>query len=193
MLLCMRNQAALLVLLAVVFTGPVAAGVDVRTELDKTFDFKTVRTWGWNPEGIGEIKMARTQNDDPEAMRKIAEPVIVAAVNAAMERRGLRFTTEAPDVALTYYLLLTTTASSQTLGQFLPGTTQWAVPPFGAATQSLEIMNQGGLLLYANAKGRSVWRGVATGKIEMDVDAAARDRLINEAVGDLLKKFPAKQ
>ena len=45
-------------------------GVDVSVEHDKAFDFKPVRTWGWNPEGPGEVMMARTQDDDPDAMKR---------------------------------------------------------------------------------------------------------------------------
>ena len=54
------------------------ARVDVRVEFDKTFDFKPVQTWGWNPAGPGEIKMARSQYDDPDAMKRKAEPLILA-------------------------------------------------------------------------------------------------------------------
>ena len=36
--------------------GPVLlAKVKVQVESDKTFDFKTARTWAWNPEGSGQV------------------------------------------------------------------------------------------------------------------------------------------
>ena len=44
-------------------------GVDVTVEHDKTFNFKPVRTWAWNPEGPGNVRMARTPDDDPDAMK----------------------------------------------------------------------------------------------------------------------------
>ena len=68
---------------------PAFARVDVNVEFDKAFDFKSVRTWGWNPRGAGEIEVARTQQDDPEAMRARAEPVILDEVTAAIGRRGV--------------------------------------------------------------------------------------------------------
>ena len=40
------------------------ARVDVKVEHDKTFDFKAVHSWGWNAAGPGEVKMARTKDDD---------------------------------------------------------------------------------------------------------------------------------
>ena len=94
----------------------------MKVDFDKTFDFKKVKTWGWHPHGPGDVKMARTQQDDPEAMRKRAEPIIVDAVTTEMGRRGLTPAASAPDVTVIYYLLLTTNMSTQTIGQFLPAT-----------------------------------------------------------------------
>ena len=43
-------------------------GVDVNIEHDKAFDFKSVRTWAWNPKGAGDVIVARTKVDDPAAV-----------------------------------------------------------------------------------------------------------------------------
>src|SRR5688572_7456305 len=171
----------------------VVAAVDVRVDFDKEFDFRTVRTWGWHPDGPGEVKMARTQADDPEAMRARAEPVIVEAVAAELSRRDLQFTTGTPDLFVTYYLLLTLGASAQTLGQFIPATPEWGLPPFAAATQSLEIKNQGSLVLDLSAAGHVVWRGVAQAKIKLDTSDEKRRALIRESVRDLLRSYPPKR
>ena len=141
---------------------PASARVDVKVEFDKTFDFKPVKTWAWNPQQPGEVKMARTREDDPEAMRKRAEPIILDAVAAEMTRRSMQPAKAEPDVIVTYYLLLTTSMSAQTMGQFLPATTGWGLPPFAPATQSLEMMNRGSLVLDISAKGTVVWRGLAS-------------------------------
>ena len=143
--------------------GPVGARVDVKVDYDKTFDFARVKSWAWNDQK-GDVKMARTQEDDPEAMRKIAEPVIVSAVSSEMAKRGMKQAPGAP-LTVTYYLLLSINQSSQELGQFLPAVTQWGVPPYAPATQSLEMMNYGSLVLDMIAKDVIVWRGVANAKI----------------------------
>jgi hypothetical protein len=136
--------------------------------------------------------MARAQDDNPEAVRKDAEPVIMSAVADEMRRRGM---TQAPDapLRLTYYLLLTVNASAQSVGQFLPAATQWGVPPYAPATQSLEMMNRGSLVLDFTSKDVIVWRGIADAKIKPDADSARREDLIREAVRDLLKDFPPKR
>ena len=135
--------------------------------------------------------MARTQEDNPDAMRKIAEPVIVSAVGSEMTKRGMKQAPGAP-LTVTYYLLLSINQSSQELGQFLPAVTQWGVPPYAPATQSLEMMNYGSLVLDMTAKDVIVWRGVANAKIKREGEQPKREELLREAVRDLLRKFPPK-
>jgi hypothetical protein len=173
--------------------GVSVEGVDVRVEFDKAFDFKPMRTWGWNTEGAGRVIMARTSTDDPEAAKQLAEPWIVDAVTTEIMKRGLQPAASAPDLTVTYYLLLTTNMTAQTIGQFLPATTAWGLPPFAPATQSLQMMNQGSLVLDMKAGSEIVWRGVAQAKISFDATEKKREALVREGVRDLLKRYPPKQ
>ena len=66
------------------------ARVDVKIDFDEKFDFAPVKTWAWSPAGYGDVKMARTQTDNPDAARQMAEPIIVDAVAAELGKRGLR-------------------------------------------------------------------------------------------------------
>ena len=68
---------------------PAFARVDVNVEFDKAFDFKSVPNVGVESSRRRRVKMARTQQDDPEAMRARAEPVILDEVTAAIGRRGV--------------------------------------------------------------------------------------------------------
>ena len=170
-----------------------AARVDVKFDYDKTFDFRPVKTWAWVPGQPGDVKMARTQEDDPEAARKLAEPIILDAMAKEMPKRGLEFTTATPDVTWTYYLLLTTSMTAQTIGQFVPTVAAWGLPLIPQATQSLEIMNQGSVVLDASAGGNVVWRGVAQAKFDMDADMKKRESVLREAIRDLVIKFPPKR
>jgi len=185
-----RTLAVCVLGLLVAAPGAVSARVDVRVEYDKHFDFKPVRTYGWNPKGRGEIMMARTEHDDPQAMRQRAEPIIVDSVTTEMTRLGLQAGSGTPDLIVTYYLLLTIGETAQTMGQFLPATTAWGLPPFAPATQSLEMVNGGSLVLDLTAKETIVWRGVARAKLKMDADDKKREAVLREAVRDLLKKYP---
>ena len=167
-------------------------GVDVRVESDKAFDFKPVRTWAWNPKGAGDVLMARTPDDDPAAMKRVAEPWILDAVATEMMRLGLQQAASQPDLTVTYYLLLSTNTTRTTMGQFLPATTGWGLPPFAPATTSLKMMNQGSLVLDFSAKGDVVWRGVAQATIKPDAPAAKREALLRDAIREVLKRFPPK-
>lgn len=186
-----RSVAFAIVMMALVVPALIAK-IEVKVESDKKFDFKPVKTWAWNPAGPGDVKMARTSTDDPEAARKLAEPIMLDAVPKEMARRGLQAAQAQPDLLVTYYLLLTTSMSTQTMGQFLPATTAWGLPPFAPATQSMKMMNRGSLVLDLSAKGEVVWRGVAQAQIDIDVDDAKREGVLREAVRNLLERYPPK-
>src|SRR5262245_48419936 len=164
----LRSQSLfVIVAAALLFSHHPTLAIDVKAEADKTFDFKKVKTWGWNPKP-GDLMMARSQSDNPAAAKAKAEPIIMDAVMKEMTQRGLQFATTSPDVVLTYYLLLSTNQSAQELGQFLPATTMWGVPPFAPATQSLQVMNAGSLVLDANVGQKIVWRGLAEAQLKTD-------------------------
>jgi hypothetical protein len=188
-----RRRAAFLPTLVtgIVLAVQAATAVDVKVTFEKTFDFKRVQTWGWHPDGAVDVKMARSADDDPEAMKRAAEPVIVSAVTTEMERRQLQFRASNPDLYLKHYLLLTTSINTQEMGQFLPATTAWGLPPFAPATQSLEVMAHGSLVLDVSV-GQAVviWRGVARSKLKFGERSDRREALLREAVRDLLKKLP---
>jgi hypothetical protein len=170
-----------------------SARVDVKIDFDKNFDFTSVRTWNFDPAGSGEVKMARTQDDDPDAMKAFVEPIIIESIGAEMTRLRLTRQAEAPDVIARYYLLLLTSQNAQTMGQFLPGSVSWGLPPFLQSTQSLEIMNQGALVIDLASRGTVVWRGVAQAKLKVGLDRKKREQILREGVRDLLRRFPPKK
>jgi hypothetical protein len=170
----------------------VSARVDVKIDFDKSFNFKAARTWAWHSDGPGEVKMARTQTDNPEAMNKFVAPSIVDAVTTEMTRLGLQQVPSGPDLSVHYFLLLTTNMSTQSMGQFLDGTMAWGLPLFPQATTSLKVLNQGALVLDLSAGGRVVWRGVAQAQLKPDTAVKKREALLREGVRDLLKKYPPK-
>lgn len=189
------SRKATLVLLVLVGCAlavqPGIAKMKVRVNFDKEFDFKTVRTWAWSQQ-VGDVMVARTQQDDPVAIRARVEPIIKSEVEGLMPRRGVQVATGAPDVTLTYYLLLTVGSSTQEMGQFLPSVLAWGLPPFAPATTSYEMVEQGALVLDFRASDRVVWRGIAEANIRMDADVQKREGLLREAAQELIKKFPPK-
>ena len=170
----------------------VLADVKVRANFDKNFDFKNVKTWVWS-EKAGDVMVARTPTDNAESVKALAEPVIRQAVSAEFPRRGLQPASGSADVKLTYYLLLTVGSSAQLAGQFLPAVTDWGVPPFTPSTNSLEVIEQGSLVLDLTANDHVVWRGVGEAKIKMGLEQEKRVALIQEAVREIMKKYPPRK
>ena len=168
-------------------------GVDVNIQHDKAFDFKSARTWAWSSKGAGDVIIARTKDDDPAAVKRKAEPLILDAVAMELMGRGLQRVESQPDVTLTYYLLLSNNMTAQTIGQFLPATTAWGYMLVAPATQSIKMMNQGALVLDLSAKDVVVWRGVAQARVAFEADDKKREAILREGVRDLLKRYPPKQ
>ena len=170
----------------------VLARVDVKIDFDKNFDFTAVRSWSFDPAGNGEVKMARTKDDDPDAVKAIADPIIVNQVGVEMGRLKLQPAASNPDLIVRYFLLLSTNQTAQTMGQFLPATVAWGLPPFDQATQSIKMMNQGALVLDVSAKGVVVWRGVGQARVAFEADDKKREAILREGVRDVLRRFPPK-
>ena len=193
----MRAILSLLVVVAAIalLSERALARADVNIQFDEKFDFTKVKTWAWSPSGYGDVKMARTQTDNPEVYKKAAEPVIVDAVTTELNGRGLRSAETSaapPDITVVYYLLLSTNITAQTIGQFLPNTTAWGLPPFLATTQSFEVFNRGSLVLDLSSGSNVVWRGVAQANIKPDADLKKRENVLREAIRDLLRRYPPK-
>jgi len=193
----MKSAHSLRVVLAVAtvltLTAYVALdAVDVHVEHDKMFDFSAIKTWGWNPSGAGRVMMARTKDDDPDAMKTRVDPIVRDAVSKEMKVRGLTEAAAKPDLIVTYYLLLTINTETQTVGQFLPSTVMWGLPPFAPATQSFKVMNRGSLVIDLNAGETVVWRGMAQAELAPNSDAKKREARLRDGVRDLLKRYPPK-
>jgi hypothetical protein len=194
----MRRLQGLLTVLAIaigvgVAVQPGDAAVKARVDYDKTFDFTKLKTWSWNPAGAGQVVVGRTKDDNPEVVKQRAEPIIFDAVGKELPRRGLKQATGTADATLMYYLLLTVSSSGQTLGQFLPSVAQWGVPPFAPNTTSLEVIEQGSLVIDMVVNGKPVWRGIGEAKINLDDDQKKREALLRDGVRELIRRFPPKK
>src|SRR5262249_42745163 len=163
--------AAFVVLAVSVTVG--AAKVNLRADQDKQFDFRAVKTWGWDVEEKGDVKMARSAEDDPAAINRQYGPTIVDAVTRELAERGLTAASaaaKAPDWRFHYSLIVTVGVNAQTMGQFLPAVPEWGLAPFTPQTTSFNIIQTGSLVLdgVSPSLGRVVWRGIAQTEIDTE-------------------------
>ena len=170
----------------------VLEAVDVQTAHDKAFDFRPMKTWGWNPASAGHVKMVRTKNDDSEAMQRKVEPIVRDAVSQEMAKRGLKEAASNPDLTLTYYLLLTVNVETQQFGQFVPTAVIWELPLFTTGTQSFKVLNKGSLVFDLAAKDAIVWRGVAEAQLEPDASDKKRESRLRERCPGSAQALPAE-
>jgi hypothetical protein len=191
-----RLKEALVVAAALVLAvAVVQAGVKVRAEFDKEYDFSKARTFGWHPDGAGEVKLLMREGGDPEQIRARWEPTIKDAVEKELAKRGLvQATSGVPDLYLNYYFLSGPNSEAQTRGQFIGAVPPWGVPDFEMTTTSLKIFEQGTLILdiIDGPKRQIVWRSIAEAEVDRQRTPVEREKRIREAVVELLKKYPPK-
>ena len=190
-----RHVVGVVVIALALTTGLAAAKVKSRADYDHSFDFKRVQTWAWDASGPGDVKMARSADDDPEVVRRRIEPTLMAAVEKELADRGLKKAAAGdPDIRVHYYALVTVGFATQTVGQFLPAVPEWGVAPYVPATSSFDIIQRGSIVLdvLSTQLARVVWRGIAESDIDEIKDDAEREALIRKAVGDLVRKLPRK-
>ena len=180
---------------AVMWVAVGSGAVKVHTQFDKTFDFSKVRSWAWNDKGAGQVLMARTADDNSEAVKQIVEPVIKEAVAAELPGRGVQpaATGAVADAEVTYYLMVTVGTQTQQMGQFLPAVPEWGLPPLAGPAQTYKIVQEGSLVLDVSANNEVVWRGVGQAEVKPGTAPDKRNARIREAVRDILKKYPPKK
>ena len=179
----------------VAVTAPVlrARDVKIRTDFSKTFDFAAPKTWSWYPERPGDVLMARTADDDPEVVKKRAEPVIFESVAGELAKKGLKQVPSGGDLVVKYYVLVTIGSSAQYIGQFVPSVPEWGLPPMAGATQALRVIEQGSFVVDIRSKDDIVWRGVAVAELKPGQPQDKRAALLKEATRKLFERFPPKK
>ena len=194
-MLSYRNRIAcsIVFVLATITAAVGAAGVDIKVEFDKTFNFAALKTYGWQPGGAGEVKLLEQLGEDPAVILQRFDPVLKPAIEAEMAKRGLvPVTTAKPDLYIHYYLLIGPNSESQFRGQFVGAVPPWGLPDYAMTTSALKIYEQGTVVLdlIDTAHIDIVWRGIARAEIQRQRTPQERDKRIRDVVVDLMKKFP---
>jgi hypothetical protein len=139
--------------------------------------------------------MLQNTDDNPEQIRQNLEPIILPAVDQELAKRGFtKASSGQPDLFVDYYLLIGPGVTSQYQGQFVGAIPEWGLPDFAMSTSSFKAYEQGSLIIdVISAKDQQiVWRAVAAAEIDRNRTPAQRSKIITDAVGEMLKKFPPK-
>jgi hypothetical protein len=180
------------VVIALALSVPALAGIKLKVDFEKTYDFSKAKTFAWS-DGVGDILLARTKADDPEATRKLAQPIIMETTAKVLPSRGLQMAKDKPDLTLRYYMLLKIGTQNQEMGQFVPTVLDWGLPLFAPATTSYKVIQSGALVLDFRVADKVVWRAVAEAEIKMDMPQDKRAKVLTDAVTEAFSKYPPKQ
>jgi Domain of unknown function (DUF4136) len=189
---------SILLLLALLANGaiPLAAPkVKIRTQEDKTFSFKSLRTWDWHADGAGEVKlMTQMDMERSKEWHAALDPIITAAVEKEMSARGFERKPGGADFIVNYYVLTVPGTASNEMGQFLPSVAEYGLPPIPRTTTMLRAFERGSLVLDVTSPSLKsvVWRGIAETEVDRDLTDAARKTRIEKAIQDIVKKIPTK-
>jgi hypothetical protein len=184
--------AALAVALA---TVPLAAGIKVTVQNDKEFNFEGLKTYSWRLDGANPVRILENTLDNPEQIRKNLEPIILAAVDGELAKKGLkRLESGQPDFYLDYYLLVGPNTESQYHGQFVGAVPAWGLPDFAMSTSALKVYEQGSLVvdIVSITQKHTVWRAKAAAEMDRRRTPTERAGVINEAARKMFEKFPPK-
>jgi hypothetical protein len=170
-----------------------AAKTDIKVDYDPKFSFAGLKTWAWHPDGSGEVKLV-VADADPKRWAARLDPIIIPAIERELAAQKFSRSQQGAELYVHYYVLATVEQFRQTAGQFLPATPQWGIPPFIASTSALSIYPVGTLIIDITSvtKQAIVWRGSAAREIDWDRTDEQRHKVLDQAIRDLLKKFPPK-
>jgi Domain of unknown function (DUF4136) len=191
-----RSILLLVLLFASVTSGLAAPKVKIRTQGDKTFSFKNLKTWDWHADGAGEVKLMTTAMDMEQSGKwhALLDPIITKAVETELSARGFERKPGGADFIVNYYVLTVPGTASNQMGQFLPSVAEYGLPPIPQATTMLRAFERGSLVLDVTspAKKSVVWRGIAETEVDRELSDDVRRTRIEKAIQDIVKKLPTK-
>lgn len=190
-----RKLAFTVAIAVVLAAGPLAAGVKIKVQYDKAFNFEGLKTYAWRLDGANPIKILENTQDNPEEIRKNVEPMILEIADLELAKKGFkRVTSGQPDLYLDYYVLVGPGVSSQYQGQFIGAVPAWGLPDFVMATTALTVFEQGSVIIdvVSVAQKQTVWRGAADAKVDRRRTKDERAAVVGMAVVDMFKNFPPK-
>jgi hypothetical protein len=78
------------------------------------------------------------------------------------------------------------------MGQFLPATMEWGLPPLTGATTAFKMVEEGSMVLDVSSPSVKsvIWRGIARAEIDRQRNEEQRRARVQQAIRDMLKKLP---
>jgi hypothetical protein len=177
----MRAVNAFLVLFFIGFTVSCSTIYGVKYDFDQQVNFADLKTFDWMPvpekAGINSLVVQRVKN----------------AVNAELKAKGLMMTSNNPDFLIAQHLGKKDKVQVTDWGyDYGPHGGYWGGYWGAAGGVSSYNYEEGSLILdFVDAKSKKmIWRGAAKAEVQNADTPEKSEKLINEAVKEILKKYP---
>ena len=178
----MKTFHAFWVLLLICLIISCASIYGVENDYDTQFDFANLKTYDW-------MQIPEKADIDSLSAQRVKK-----AVNAELKSKGLIMTSDNPDFLIAEHLGKKDKIQVTDWGyDYGPYDRYWDryPEPGGVVVNEYE---EGSLILdFVDAKSKKmIWRGAAKAVVDPSDTPEKREKLINEAVQEILKNFPPK-
>mgnify|MGYP003961162503 CR=1 FL=1 len=144
----------------------------VKTDHDKNADFNSLKKFNWLAVPA-EVKL----DADIQAMLK-------KAVDTELQTKGFMKTEDSPDFLIGMHTGSQTQTVYKSSAWSMYGVGQIVAVPYEEGTLVLDFLS--------TKSRQAVWRGSAKAQLQPEMTPAQKEKIINEAVKKILKKFPPK-
>ena len=171
-----------------------AAKIEVDVQFNPNANFAAIASYTWLASPPPTTEAAPGTMVDPLAVQRELDPIIVGAVDAELQKRGIRRQATGGDVQVVYYLSHGASINAHTLGSFYAYAADFYVyiPPGGGQTTAVRVIEEGSLVIDVVDDARAIWRGTASARINRENDDAKRYQLVRDAVKKLFDRWPKK-
>ena len=192
-------RGGLTLLFAVVSLGVgtavlMAAKIEVDVQFNPSANFAAIASYTWLPSPPPTTEAAPGTMVDPLSVQRELDPIIVGAVDAELQKRGIQKRATGGDVQVVYYLSHGASINAHTLGSFYAYAADFYVyvQPGGGQTTAVRVIEEGSLVIDVVDDARAIWRGTASARINRENDDAKRYKLVRDAVKKLFDRWPKK-
>ena len=170
------------VLLFMCFTVSCATIYDVKYDYDKQAIFESLKTYDW-------MTVPEKANIDSLNVERVKK-----AVNAELQAKGYIMTSNNPDFLIAEHLGKKDKVQITSWGYDYGPYDRYRGGYRGPAGISTHEYEEGSLILdFVDSKSKKmIWRGVAKAIVDTANTPEKREKLINEAVQEILKNYPPK-
>jgi hypothetical protein len=172
------------------------AGIQVSSDYDRNTNFSGLKTYDW-------ISPTQPKTGDPRLDNTLLDSRIRSAVENQLNLKGYqKATAGSPDFQLAYHASIEEKLNATTFDYYDYTYPSYYHPRYGfsgpiytafPASQTYVYEYEEGTLLLDMIDPKTkklIWRGIAVGTVQSHATPEKREKRINQAVADMLRKFP---